>query len=121
MSNGLPVDVWGTFGPSVHLPIFTYLLNSTPQATDPFELDFVYKYTIFNLLSCLQRYYYYITKGIDSSQLAGPPPGQMERIQSTLPEKLIESQTLAPVLEELKDEVNSDFDFSYRKSISKYW
>jgi len=67
-----------------------------------------------------QRYHYYITQGIDSRQLAGPPPGQMERIEHSLPEKLRENQDLATMLSELKDEVLSAYDFSYRQSISEY-
>nr|XP_026696681.1 dynein heavy chain 3, axonemal [Ciona intestinalis] len=68
----------------------------------------------------LERYYYYIQKGIDSKQLAGPPPGQMDRIESSLPENLRENVDLKILQQNLTDEVLNDYDFSYRKSIIDY-
>uniref|UniRef100_H2ZMD9 Dynein axonemal heavy chain 3 n=1 Tax=Ciona savignyi TaxID=51511 RepID=H2ZMD9_CIOSA len=67
-----------------------------------------------------QRYYYYIQVGIDAKQLAGPPPGQIDRIQSSLPEHLRENGDLKAMQDELTEEILNDYDFSYRKSIIDY-
>ena len=66
-----------------------------------------------------QRYHFYITNGIEARQLAGPPPGLMSRIQKHLPSKFKDSLHLRPLLKELEEEALADFDFNYRKAISK--
>ncbi|XP_039273758.2 dynein axonemal heavy chain 3-like isoform X3 [Styela clava] len=68
----------------------------------------------------MERYYYYIQKGIAAEQIAGPPSGQMDRIKLSLPEKLRTNVNLTPHLSELNDEVLTDYDFSYRKSVIDY-
>ncbi|XP_076804189.1 dynein axonemal heavy chain 3-like isoform X1 [Clavelina lepadiformis] len=68
----------------------------------------------------LERYHYYITKGIAAHQLAGPPPGQMERIQRSLPEKLQDNSDLNLMMNDLREEVLKYYDFSYRKAIIDY-
>lgn len=82
-------------------------------------LNLSFRYNILTItIALLQRYYYYIQKGIDARQVAGPPPGQMSRVKTSLPEKLRADSHLTPLLAELENEVLNDYDFSYRKSIS---
>lgn len=73
---------------------------------------------LLNTIDFFQRYYYYIEKGIDQRQVAGPPPEQLNRIKYSLPEHLRNSPLLAQDIAELHNEVLKDYDFSYRKSIS---
>ncbi|XP_048576009.1 dynein axonemal heavy chain 3 isoform X2 [Nematostella vectensis] len=69
----------------------------------------------------LERYQYYITKGIPAHALAPQDPDVMERILTErIHDKLTSDSELEPLLNELKSEVAEDYDFSVRKAIVDY-
>ena len=69
----------------------------------------------------LQRYEYYISRGVPDHSLAAQDQEVMERIlQKRIPEKLRRNTELDPLVTELKQEVVSDYDFSVRKSIGEF-
>ena len=67
----------------------------------------------------LERYYYYIGKGVDSDMLASQPKETMKRVRS-----LLKSELLGPshqgLIKELVDEINEGYDFSGRQAIVDY-
>lgn len=65
----------------------------------------------------LQRYYYYIEKGIGKEMLAAPPTSQMHNISALVPPPYFTSNELAPMVYELSDEITNDYEYSLRKSI----
>ena len=67
----------------------------------------------------LQRYYYYIDKGIKSEMLAPQPDMQLRTIESMIPENLLSSTELSQTKVKLDDEVTADYELSLRKSIGK--
>ena len=67
----------------------------------------------------LQRYYYYITKGIQENMVASPPTDMMDNVSKYIPEHLLEKQHLNRLREGIHEEIIADFDFSSRKAISK--
>ncbi|XP_033109939.1 dynein heavy chain 3, axonemal-like isoform X2 [Anneissia japonica] len=68
----------------------------------------------------LERYYYYITKGIDSSMLAAPPTSMIGNVRSHVPDSLLENSSLHKMVETLEKEIFNDYDFSARKAIVDY-
>ena len=68
----------------------------------------------------LQRYEYYISRGVPDHSLASQDQEVMERIlQKRIPEKLTRNTELDPLITKLKQEVVGDYDFSVRKSIGE--
>lgn len=67
----------------------------------------------------LQRYYYYIEKGIKRSMLAPQHPDVMKNVQMLIPERLCTSVELKWLNDELLEEVNNDYELSLRKAIGK--
>ena len=68
----------------------------------------------------LQRYEYYISRGVPDHSLAAQDQEVMERIlQKRIPEKLTRNTELDPLITKLKQEVVGDYDFSVRKSIGE--
>lgn len=71
-------------------------------------------------INYVQRYEYYISRGVPNHSLAAQDPEVMERIlQNRIPEKLRRNTELDPLVTELKQEVVSDYDFSVRKAIGE--
>lgn len=69
----------------------------------------------------LERYKYYISRGVPDHSLAKQDKEIMDRIlQKRVPEKLRQNVELDPLITELKQEVVGDYDFSVRKSIVDY-
>lgn len=68
---------------------------------------------------CLQRYYYYIQKGIKREMLAPQPTEQVKRIRTMIPDELLEAHDLTKLQDCLSDEVTQDYEFSVRKSIGE--
>ncbi|XP_046888652.1 dynein axonemal heavy chain 3 [Hypomesus transpacificus] len=69
----------------------------------------------------LERYLYYISSGVQSSMLAPQPPQQMKNIVGKLPPVTEDnSRDMQRLRASLLDEVNTDYDFSLRKSIVDY-
>ncbi|XP_033740540.1 dynein heavy chain 3, axonemal-like isoform X1 [Pecten maximus] len=66
------------------------------------------------------RYYYYIEKGIRREMLALPHPDTMKNICQLVPSPLLSSIELKGMVEDLTKEVNSDYEFSIRKTIVDY-
>lgn len=68
----------------------------------------------------LQRYEYYISRGVPDHSLAAQDQDVMERIlQRRIPDKLTRNTELDPLITSLKQEVVGDYDFSVRKSIGE--
>lgn len=68
----------------------------------------------------LQRYEYYISRGVPDHSLAAQDQEVMDRIlQKRIPEKLTRNSELDPLISKLKQEVVGDYDFSVRKSIGE--
>lgn len=67
--------------------------------------------------SLLQRYYYYIQKGVHKDMLAGQPPEQLQAIQRLVPEKYLTSSFLSGLRDKLLEEIDQAYDFSARKAI----
>ena len=77
-------------------------------------------YSNYLIFVFLQRYEYYISRGIPDHSLAKQDKDIMDRIlQKRVPEKLQRNTELDPLISELKQEVVNDYDFSVRKSIGK--
>ena len=72
-----------------------------------------------HMMCLLQRYYYYIEKGIKKEMLAPQEGEEVKRIKSMIPEPLLTCGELQPLVEELTSEVDSDYEFSLRKAIGK--
>ncbi|XP_072168572.1 dynein axonemal heavy chain 3-like [Diadema setosum] len=68
----------------------------------------------------LERYYYYITRGIQKHMVAPPPPAMMDNVKQHIPEFLLEEAQLSRMREELQEEIIRDYDFSSRKAIIDY-
>ncbi|XP_078356518.1 dynein axonemal heavy chain 3-like, partial [Oculina patagonica] len=69
----------------------------------------------------LERYEYYISRGVPDHSLAAQDQEVMKRIlQKRIPEKLTRNTELDPLITKLKQEVVGDYDFSLRKSIVDY-
>ena len=67
----------------------------------------------------LQRYYYYTDKGIKSDMLAPQPTDVIKHVHFLIPPSLLSS--LPKMTHDLALEVKTDYEFSLRKSIGKYW
>lgn len=65
----------------------------------------------------VQRYYYYIRKGVQKKMLAPQPSEQLRAIQRLVPQKYLTSHYLSNLRDELLEEIDSDYEFSARKSI----
>ena len=68
----------------------------------------------------MQRYYYYIRKGVKTLMLAPQPLEQLRAIQSLVPHKYLTSGYLSNMRDKLLVEMDSDYEFSARKSIGQY-
>ncbi|XP_077979573.1 dynein axonemal heavy chain 3-like isoform X2 [Glandiceps talaboti] len=68
----------------------------------------------------MERYHYYITKGVNATMLAPQPLDMMPHIKDRLSQKIKEDPDLDYMQKDLVEEVNEDFDFSLRKSIVDY-
>ncbi|ESO89088.1 hypothetical protein LOTGIDRAFT_210054 [Lottia gigantea] len=68
----------------------------------------------------LERYYYYIEKGINKEMLAPPQPGQLKEIENLVPQALLENPELEDIHTELIEEIHEDHRQSIRKSIVDY-
>ncbi|XP_041362756.1 dynein heavy chain 3, axonemal-like isoform X2 [Gigantopelta aegis] len=68
----------------------------------------------------LERYYYYIRKGIVPSMLAPQPQMQLKNIQSHVPDSLLTNPELESTTQELLEEINLDYEYSLRKTIVDY-
>ena len=80
----------------------------------------VSKYQSFSLHICalpVQRYYYYIRKGVQKRMLAPQPSEQLRAIQHLVPQQYLTSPYLSNLRDELLEEIDSDYEFSARKSI----
>ncbi|XP_063446016.1 dynein axonemal heavy chain 3-like isoform X5 [Mytilus trossulus] len=67
-----------------------------------------------------ERYYYYIQKGVKRQMLAAPHPDTMKNIRSLVPPPLLSSTSLTPMVRDLTEEVQKDYEFSLRKTIVDY-
>ena len=68
-----------------------------------------------------ERYYYYVEKGTDVSMIAPLPDVEFKKFAHYLPTKFKSSDVQAgPLYNSLKDEIQSDYSFSMRKSIVDY-
>ena len=67
----------------------------------------------------MQRYNYYIERGIEPDMLAPQPPEQMVNVMKLIPSRLSEAQHLQSLITDTKHEILDDYEFSLRKCISK--
>ena len=51
--------------------------------------------------------------------LAPANPDTMKKIKSLVPQPLLSSTALSPMVENLSDEIQNDYEFSLRKAIGK--
>ncbi|XP_052264555.1 dynein axonemal heavy chain 3-like isoform X1 [Dreissena polymorpha] len=68
----------------------------------------------------LERYYYYIDKGIDKSMIAVPDPSMMKNVCGLVPSALLTNNELDHMIQDLSEEINHDYEYSIRKSIVDY-
>ncbi|CAD5122382.1 DgyrCDS10813 [Dimorphilus gyrociliatus] len=73
----------------------------------------------------LERYYYYINRGISADMLAAQDRDIMDRIDRLIPNKFLTksafaSNLLAPLYSNLKEEVREDYEMSLKKAIVDY-
>ncbi|XP_065826535.1 dynein axonemal heavy chain 3-like isoform X2 [Oscarella lobularis] len=68
----------------------------------------------------LERYHYYITRGVPPDALAPVPEEHMERAKERIPELLRENPDFAGLLFDLTEEIKKDYRFSIRKAIVDY-
>ncbi|THD19780.1 Dynein heavy chain axonemal [Fasciola hepatica] len=66
----------------------------------------------------LERYYYYIDKGISDDMIAPPPDQLWKKLEEYTPKKLVVAWPY--LAEELREEIRHDFDHALRKSIVDY-
>ena len=76
--------------------------------------------TFENNFFVLQRYYHYITTGIPDNALLDLDPNIMEKIvKSRVPLTLRDSPIAEAIVNQLKQEVQTDYNFSLRKAIGE--
>ncbi|XP_059139620.1 dynein axonemal heavy chain 3-like isoform X2 [Physella acuta] len=68
----------------------------------------------------LERYYYYIRKGISPNMLAPQPSQQLKHIERMVPQNLLLAKHLQPMCQQLRLEIANDYEMSARKSIVDY-
>ncbi|XP_012937339.1 dynein heavy chain 3, axonemal [Aplysia californica] len=68
----------------------------------------------------LERYYYYIRKGIAVSMLAPQESQQLRNIERLVPAHLLTAKHLQPMYSDLREEIASDYEMSARKCIVDY-
>ncbi|KAK6187847.1 hypothetical protein SNE40_005782 [Patella caerulea] len=68
----------------------------------------------------LERYYYYIDRGIHDKMLAPPHPSQLKNIKHLVPSALLTNPELEELEQNLVEEINEDHKQSLRKSIVDY-
>ncbi|KAM5227717.1 LOW QUALITY PROTEIN: dynein axonemal heavy chain 3 [Ctenodactylus gundi] len=68
----------------------------------------------------LERYYYYLTNGIQKDMIAPEEDEVMARISKLIPSSLLTNGTLDPLLMVLSDEIEKDYYNSLMKSIVDY-
>lgn len=66
-----------------------------------------------------QRYNYYIERGIDKTMIAMPDPSIMKNVCNMVPSALLTNHDLDPMIQELSEEINQDYEYSVRKCIGK--
>jgi len=66
-----------------------------------------------------QRYYYYIQKGIDRTMIASPNSAIMKNVCNLVPSPLLTNSELDPMINDLAEEINHDYEYSVRKSIGR--
>ncbi|OPL20490.1 dynein axonemal heavy chain, partial [Mytilus galloprovincialis] len=59
-------------------------------------------------------------KGVKRQMLAAPHPDTMKNIRSLVPPPLLSSTSLTPMVRDLTEEVQKDYEFSLRKTIVDY-
>lgn len=65
----------------------------------------------------VERYYYYIMKGIKQEMLAPQDAGVMEKIQRLITPPLLATQPLLQRADEIHQEIVQDYELSLRKAI----
>ncbi|KAM8960487.1 dynein axonemal heavy chain 3 [Pelodytes ibericus] len=68
----------------------------------------------------LERYFYYVHRGIQREMLAPQEMEQMERILRNVPNQLLNNPTLEKLFLEIREEIEYDYYMSLRKSIVDY-
>ncbi|XP_033631251.1 dynein heavy chain 3, axonemal-like [Asterias rubens] len=68
----------------------------------------------------MERYHYYISKGLTPEMLALPPDNMMDNVQCYVPLSLLEDTGLQKLRNQLEDEIYRDYEFSCRKTIVDY-
>ncbi|XP_053550231.1 dynein axonemal heavy chain 3 [Bombina bombina] len=68
----------------------------------------------------LERYFFYINLGIQTEMLAHQEKEQMHRILANVPNKLSKNSVLEKLMKNIKEEIESDYYTSLRKSIVDY-
>lgn len=68
----------------------------------------------------MERYTYYILRGIKKEMIAPQPAEDMVAMTTLIPKALLGNPALAPSVHELKDEVLADYELSIRKAIIDY-
>ncbi|KAK3579501.1 hypothetical protein CHS0354_028323 [Potamilus streckersoni] len=68
----------------------------------------------------LERYYYYIEKGVKRAMIAPQHPDVMKNICSLVPNPLLNSSELGSMVTSLTEEISNDYEYSFRKSIVDY-
>ena len=71
------------------------------------------------MIQYFQRYYYYIDRGIHKSMIAPQNAEVMKNVASLIPNPLLANTDLHPMVDDLSEEVNNDYEHSIRKSIGK--
>ncbi|RUS89800.1 hypothetical protein EGW08_002412, partial [Elysia chlorotica] len=68
----------------------------------------------------MERYYYYIRKGISPAMLASQSEEQLRNIEKMVPSHLLSARHLQPMYQDLKEEIANDYEMSSRKCIVDY-
>ncbi|XP_074647644.1 dynein axonemal heavy chain 3-like [Tubulanus polymorphus] len=68
----------------------------------------------------LERYYYYIEKGVKPDMIARQNDDVMKRVHSMIPVSLLKSSELNELQNQLLVEVKNDYEFSIRKTIGEF-
>lgn len=71
------------------------------------------------MLCVMQRYYYYIEKGIASSEVSTLLKTDVEKIYALIPQPLLQAAGLQASVKRLLQEARDDFEFSMKKSIGE--
>lgn len=72
-----------------------------------------------HVLCVVQRYYYYIEKGIASCEVSTLLKTDVEKIYALIPQSLLQAAGLQASVKRLLQEARDDFEFSMKKSIGE--